>query len=219
MAEGEMVMEMQALMDSYYYTWIILPLLVFLARVIDVTIGTVRSIFIIKGFKYVVAAIGFIEILIWLLAMQQIMKNLDNAACFIAYAAGVSTGNFIGIWITEKISLGLVEVKLITRKNAAGLMEEFKQAGYGITRVAAEGGYGPATIVFSVIPRRSLEKVLTRILAFDPQAFYTIEDIRTARQRFYNPERKGPIDLKIFAPLEGKNPENKAGVPVTGAIA
>lgn len=196
-------METQGLIHSFYYTWIVLPLLIFLARIIDVTMGTVRHIFTIKGFKYIVALIGFIEILIWLLAIQQIMKNLNNPACFIAYAAGVSAGNFIGIWITEKISLGLVEVKLITRENPTSLIEQLKQAGCGITRIDAQGGYGPVTVIFSVMPRRSMKIILPKILAFDSKAFYTIEDISIAAEGFSSHRNKAVINLAEFTPLAG----------------
>ncbi len=198
-------MESQVLLNSFYYTWIVIPLLIFLARVVDVTIETVRNIFIIKGFKYLVALIGFIEVLIWLLALQQIMKNLNNPACFVAYAAGVSTGNFIGIWITEKLSLGLVEIKLITQKEPSGLIDELKEARCRITTIEAEGSYGPNTILFSVIPRRSLENVLQRMKAFDPRAFYTVADIRTAGHR-WPASKMEPEHPAVLAPFRWEKP-------------
>jgi len=194
-------MESQVLLNSFYYTWIVIPLLIFLARVVDVTIETVRNIFIIKGFKYIVALIGFIEVLVWLLALQQIMKNLNNPACFIAYAAGVSTGNFIGIWITEKLSLGLVEIKLITQKDPSDLMDELSQTRCRLSRLEAEGAQGSHTILFSVMPRRSMESALKRIKAFDPRAFYTVEDIQTTGHRWPAASKTESKHQAVLAPF------------------
>ena len=90
-------MENMILLNSGFYAWLILPLLIFLARVADVSIGTIRLIFISRGLKYLAPVVGFFEILIWLLAIGQIMKNLSNPACYIAYAGGFAMGNFVGM--------------------------------------------------------------------------------------------------------------------------
>ncbi len=175
-------MQGQAFMESGWFIWFVLPMLVFLARILDVSLGTLRTIFIVKGFKYVVAVIGFIEILIWLLAIQQIMKNLDNPACYVAYAAGVSAGNFIGIWITEKLSLSLAQVKIVLRNDSPELIEALKTARYGLTCLDAQGAYGPVKLIFTVVARKSIEDVLKIVKTFDPLAFYTIEDVHRVAQ-------------------------------------
>jgi uncharacterized protein YebE (UPF0316 family) len=81
------------------YTWIVLPLLIFLARVVDVSMGTIRVIFVSRGLKYLAPVVGFFEVLIWLLAIGQIMKNLSSPLCYVAYAGGFAAGNYIGIVI------------------------------------------------------------------------------------------------------------------------
>ena len=111
------------LVNSGFYTWFVIPALIFCARIIDVSMGTVRVIFVSRGFKYLAPVVGFFEILIWLLAIGQIMQNLSNPVCYIAYAGGFAMGNFVGIHIAEKLSLGLVMIRVITEKDAAPLVD------------------------------------------------------------------------------------------------
>jgi len=124
-------MEDTILLNSAFYAWLILPLLIFLARVADVSIGTIRLIFISRGLKYLAPLVGFFEILIWLLAIGQIMKNLSNPACYIAYAGGFAMGNFVGMWIAERLSLGVVLIRVVTKKDATELVECLKSAVNG----------------------------------------------------------------------------------------
>ena len=124
-------MEDTILLNSAFYAWLILPLLIFLARVADVSIGTIRLIFISRGLKYLAPLVGFFEILIWLLAIGQIMKNLSNPACYIAYAGGFAMGNFVGMWTAERLSLGVVLIRVVTKKDATELVECLKSAVNG----------------------------------------------------------------------------------------
>lgn len=159
---------------------VIIPVLIFLARVIDVSMGTLRIIFISRGIRILAACLGFFEVLIWLLAISQIMKNLSNPVNYIAYAAGFGMGNFVGISIEQKLSLGNLMIRVIVRNSAAALVEYLHGQGYGVTSVDAQGTTGPVKIIFTVVPRRCLKNVTESIKNFNPQAFYTIEDIRFA---------------------------------------
>ncbi len=95
------------------FNYLILPLLIFLSRVVDVSLGTIRIIFVSKGFKFLSLVIGFFEVLIWLVAINQIWGNFTNIWLYLAYAAGFATGNYVGIWLDEKISLGNVMIRII----------------------------------------------------------------------------------------------------------
>lgn len=171
-------MEIIGLSGTELYAWIILPILIFFARVCDVSLGTIRIIFISKGIKYLAPLIGFFEILIWLLAISQIMQNLSNVYYYVFYASGFAIGNFVGILIEEKISIGTVGVRIITRKEAPDLMDALKQAKYGITAVDAEGSKGDVKILFTVVNRQNIQEVIKIVKKFNPKAFYSIEDIR-----------------------------------------
>jgi uncharacterized protein YebE (UPF0316 family) len=159
------------------YTWVIMPALILVARVLDVSLGTVRVIFVSKGLKYLAPVVGFFEILIWLLAIGQIMANLRNPACYIAYAGGFAIGNYVGILIAEKLSLGVVLLRVITQKDAFELIQSLSSAEYGVTSVDGQGIQGSVKIIFTIVPRKEITKVIELVKKFNPKAFYTIEDI------------------------------------------
>jgi len=199
-------MESQLIVNSGFYMWFVLPLLIFLARVADVSIGTVRVIFVSRGLKYLAPIVGFFEILIWLLAIGQIMKNLSNPACYIAYAGGFAMGNFVGICIAEKLSLGIVLIRVITKKDALQLVESLKSADYGATSIDGHGVSGQVRLVFTIVPRRETLNVVNLIKKFNPDAFYSIEDVgfvekgvfpmrktwgNSGLSKFFRPFRKG----------------------------
>ena len=170
-------MEDTILLNSAFYAWLILPLLIFLARVADVSIGTVRLIFISRGLKYLAPLVGFFEILIWLLAIGQIMKNLSNPACYIAYAGGFAMGNFVGLWIAERLSLGVVLIRVVTKKDATELVEYLTSADCGVTSIDGHGATGQVKVVFTIVPRREVKRVVDLIKKFNPNAFYTVEEV------------------------------------------
>lgn len=170
-------MEDTILLNSVFYAWLILPLLIFLARVADVSLGTVRLIFISRGLKYLAPLVGFFEILIWLLAIGQIMKNLSNPACYIAYAGGFAMGNFVGLWIAERLSLGIVLIRVVTKKAATELVGYLKSADYGVTIIDGHGATGQVKVVFTIVPRREVKRVVDLIKRFNPNAFYTVEEV------------------------------------------
>jgi uncharacterized protein YebE (UPF0316 family) len=177
------------LLNSELFAWVVLPVLIFIARVSDVSLGTVRVIFIARGLKYLAPIVGFFEILIWLMAIGQIMQNLSNPFCYIAYAGGFATGNYVGMWIAEKLSLGVVLIRVITSKDASELLEYLKSAEYGVTSVDAEGSAGKVQVVFTIIRRREVATVVNLIKQFNPKAFYTIEEVGFVEEGIF-PTRK-----------------------------
>jgi len=170
---------------SEAFTFILLPVLIFLARVLDVSFGTIRIIFISRGRKYLAPLIGFFEILIWLVAIGKVMQNLNNIFCFIAYAGGFAAGNFIGMWIEEKLAIGTLIVQIITRQDAVALMASLKSSGYGVTVVPAHGTTGQVNIIYSVIRRSALKDVVAIVKKFNPKAFYSIEDVKFASETIF----------------------------------
>jgi len=169
--------------ESDTFTFVVLPVLIFLARVLDVSLGTVRIILVTRQRWFLAPLIGFIEILIWLVAVARVMQNLGNVFCYIAYAGGFAVGNYIGIRIEEKLALGTVLVRAITRKDASALIKNLKAAGYGVTIVPAYGSSGRVSVIYSVIKRSSLEDVIGIIKKTNPNAFYSVEDIRFVTER------------------------------------
>jgi uncharacterized protein YebE (UPF0316 family) len=159
--------------------------LIFLARVVDVSFGTIRIIFISRGQKFLAPLIGFFEILIWLVAIGKVMQNLSNVYCYIAYAGGFAAGNFAGMWIEEKLAMGTLIIRVITKKDASALIAKLKSSGYGVTAVPAEGSSGRVHVVYSIINRSALKDVAAIVKRFNPQAFYSIEDVRFASKELF----------------------------------
>ena len=176
-------------LNSELFAWVVLPLLIFIARVADVSLGTVRVIFVARGLKYLAPFVGFFEIIIWLMAIGQIMQNLSNPICYIAYAGGFAMGNYIGILIAEKLSLGVVLIRVITSKEASELLEYLKTAEYGVTSVDAQGSSGKVQVVFTIVRRREVASVVNLIKQFNPKAFYTIEEVGFVEEGIF-PARK-----------------------------
>ena len=171
------------------FAYIILPFLIFCARICDVTLGTIRVIFISKGIKYIAPCIGFFEVIIWLLAIGQVMNNLTNIVAYIAYGAGFASGTFIGMLIEEKISIGLTSVRIITKDDPVSLVQFLRSHNYGVTSVDGEGGTGRVKMVFTIIKRQDLPHVIGVIKQFHPNAFYSIEEVKSVAEGVF-PERQ-----------------------------
>ncbi|NLK21644.1 MAG: DUF2179 domain-containing protein [Epulopiscium sp.] len=164
------------------FLYIILPLIIFLCRIVDVSLGTVRVIFVSKGYRLWAAILGFFEVFIWITVIGEIMNNASNIFCYLAYAIGFATGNYVGIWVENKISLGLVVVRIITQKESNELIEYLRQHNYGVTILDAAGANGKVKIILTIIKRKNLNIVMESINEFNPKSFYTIEDIRSVSE-------------------------------------
>ena len=108
-----------------WFTFVILPFLIFIARITDVSLGTLRIIFVSKGYKIIAPLIGFIEILIWIVAISKIIQNIDNWICYIAYAGGFAVGNYVGMRLEEKLAIGFELVRVITQKDASKHFQDY----------------------------------------------------------------------------------------------
>ena len=168
---------------SFWFTYFILPLMIFFSRIIDVTLDTLRIVFVAKGNKFLAPLLGFFEILIWLIAITKIMQNLDNVACYIAYAAGFATGNYIGLIIEEKLAMGIQMFRIITQKDATPLIEKLINGGYKITSIVADGNKGSVHIIYLVVKRTENKNIISIINHFNPNAFYSIEDVRHVNEK------------------------------------
>ncbi len=164
----------------------LIPVLIFVARIVDVSLGTIRIVMVSRGFKIKAAILGFFEVLIWVLVVTELLKNLDNWINYIAYAGGFAAGTFVGLYIEDKLKVGTIILRIITQDKVAELSEAFKKAGFTITTLDAQGGFGPVNIIFTVLKRKRWNEVVSIIEANDPSAFYSSEDVKFA---------SSPLDL------------------------
>lgn len=183
-----------AFLQSGWFTWVVLPVLIFCARIVDVSIGTMRIIYVTRGRRHLAPLLGFFEVTIWLLAMGQIVKHLDNVLCYLAYGGGYAMGSFVGIYLEGKLAFGMQIVRIITRKDAQQLISHLKTEGFGLTVLDGQGVSGPVKIIFTVIQRRSLAYLTEIIRRYNPKSFLSIEDVRLAEEAQL-PVYLGPKDV------------------------
>lgn len=165
--------------DARFLSFVLIPLLIFLARVLDVSLETFRIILISRGMKLLSSAIGFVEILIWLAALGHIMQHLDDPVHYLAYASGFAVGNYVGIWIENRLAMGLSLIRIITQREVMEIAIAIQAMGYGVTYVEAHGESGPGAIILAVVKRKDLEQITAVVKAIDANSFYTIEDVRS----------------------------------------
>lgn len=169
------------------FSYAILPLLIFFARVADVSLGTIRIIFVSKGFKFLSLFVGFFEVLIWLLAINQIWSDFSNPWLIVAYATGFAVGNYVGILLDEKISIGNALIRIIIRKNSKKLINELRKNNCSLTIIDGHSGDKESDVkmILSVVKRKELKKIFKIIKEVNPKAFFTVEDVRSVRKNHY----------------------------------
>lgn len=185
--------------DSELFNYVLLPIIIGLARIFDVTVGTLRIIFVSKGNKKVAPILGFIEVLAWIIVIGEIMKSANNLACYFGYALGFAAGNYIGMLIEEKLALGDLIIRIITDKNQRALKNAIIEAGFGMTVVPSYGAMGnPVDVIFLTIHRSDLERVIGIIKEKNPGAFYSIEELKYVSEGVF-PTQNNTSTLKGFA--------------------
>jgi uncharacterized protein YebE (UPF0316 family) len=170
-------------------------LVIFLAETLVVTVSTVRIISVSRGRKVLASVLGTFEITIWLFAIGQVMQNLSDWTCFVAFAAGFTIGNFFGVLLEAKLAIGTLVVRVITHRNGAEIVGALKAAEYGVTSIDAQGATGAVQVILTVIPRKELDKVVALIKACDPKVFYSVDDLQSAAAGISPAARVSPRKL------------------------
>lgn len=171
-----------------------LPLFVFCARIVDVSMDTFRMICVIRGHRFLAAIVGFFQILIWLTAISSVVGHLDRPLNVIAYAGGFATGNWIGLWIESKLALGLQIVRIISREESC-MAERLREAGYVVTELHGEGRDMPVSICFVAAYRRHVPDLIKKGGEIEPSMITTVEDVRSTNfvPRHFVPEKSSSL--------------------------
>jgi uncharacterized protein YebE (UPF0316 family) len=180
-----------------WYTWVILPLIVFLARVTDVTLGTMRIIFLSRGKKLIAPLLGFVEVFIWITVVSQIVGGVHNYVAYFAYATGFAVGNYFGMVMEEKLAIGTLVVRAFLSQNGKALMDRLHSSGYGVTYVDGHGANGPVQVVYTIVLRKELADVVNIIHETHPKAFFTVEELRSFQQGIF-PVRPSNFQNDLF---------------------
>jgi uncharacterized protein YebE (UPF0316 family) len=156
--------------------------LIFALRVSDMTLDTLRVLFVMRGKKGIVWVLGFFQASIFILAISTVLKNLDNPLNVIGYAAGFATGVVFGMFIEEKLAIGHMQVSIVSPRRGSAIAEHLREEGYAVTEIPARGKDGMVTMLSCSVLRRKLLRVRQLVSDVDPEAFITAEDVRPVRR-------------------------------------
>ena len=172
------------------------PLLIFAMRIVDVSLGTLRTMIVVRGERGIAALIGFVEVLVWVLAAGSALQHLDSAFHLVAYAGGFAAGNYVGIAVENSIALGTVVVRAIIPDEADGqTARRLRERGYAVTEIDGRGREGPVDILNAVVKRKKAPRVIEAIEANAPRSFVTVEELRTTHRGRLRPTDDPPSRL------------------------
>lgn len=154
------------------------PLVIFALRIVDVSLATTRMLLIVRGQRLLVPLIGFLEVLIWLIAVGNTIEYLTSPLHVIGYAGGFAAGNVVGLWVEEKLALGLATIRIISAHGGVEMADALRQRGFGVTEFAGQGREGPVEVVFTAVRRHQVAGVLDVVGVWDSNAFVTVEEPR-----------------------------------------
>ncbi len=172
-------------MEVNWYEWLGLPLIIFIARVIDVGLGTIRIIFTSRGKRYLAPLLGFVEVFIWVAIISQITRTATGFPAYFAYAAGFAVGNYVGMKIEDRLALGKVVVRLILSEGGEQVAHALHEAGFGATTVDGMGASGPVKLIYTIVHRRDLGDVTAIINRVHPRAFLSVEEVRSSQEGIF----------------------------------
>lgn len=187
-------------MDGLDY---LIPLLIFVCRIIDVSFGVIRIVFISRGYKLLAAFCGFFEVLIWITVVSNLMSGRSSFIYLVSFAGGFSMGNYVGMLISEKLSLGLSILRVIVRNYPSGLLKDLREKNYGATVIKGHGAMGEVDIVFTIIKNKDLMDIKDIIIENNPKAFYSIESVDTISEGIFPNKTKtfNFFEIRKFKPF------------------
>jgi uncharacterized protein YebE (UPF0316 family) len=163
----------------------LMPFAIFGLRVSDMTMDTLRVLFVIRGRKGLAWALGFCQSAIWVVAITSVLSHLGNLWTVIGYAAGFATGNVVGMFIEERLAIGHGHMRIISSRRGAAIAEAIRADGYAATELAGRGKDGTVHVITCSIQRRDIDHVQRQVQAIDSEAFVTIQDVRPLMRGFW----------------------------------
>lgn len=166
------------------HPWL-LPLAIFLGRLVDVTLATLRAVFVAKGARNIAPIFGFFEVFIWITIIGQIFAQADDFWSYFSYAAGYAVGTYLGLTVESKIGFGFVRLRIFTEKTGHDLVLRLNHENYGATTTTGRGAVASINIIEAVVRRTCAAKVEALFHEYDANAFYTIEDVRNKHKGIF----------------------------------
>ncbi len=163
----------------------LLPVLIFFIRVADMSLDTLRVLFVVRGRRPQAWVVGFVQSALWVIAVASVLSHLDNLLNVLAYAAGFATGNVVGMRIEERLAIGHSHLRVISRQRGEAVASAVRNAGYAVTELSGRGKDGAVSILTTSVRRRDIDPVRTEVLQADPDAFVTLSDVRPLHRGFW----------------------------------
>ena len=180
-------------MESVWFNYLVVPVLIMMARVIDVSLDTIRVIMVAKGYRKYAPFVGFFQVLIWIITITRIMAHLEIWTAYVGYAGGFAIGTYVGMKLEQKLALGYELIRVITKADASLLINKLTEKGFHLTFVEGEGRDGSVGILFLVERRRVIKEIIGIIKEYNPNAFYTIEDVRFVSGSGHLPQTRSQL--------------------------
>jgi len=159
--------------------------LIFLLRVSDMTLDTLRVLVVMRGKKSIAWVLGFFQAAIFVLAISSVLKDLNNIINVFGYAAGFATGNVVGMLIEERLAIGHTHLRIVSSRRGSAIADRLREEGYAVTEVAGRGKDGMVTVLNCSVLRKNVDRVRKIINVVDSEAFITAEDVRPVRRGFW----------------------------------
>ncbi|MDX9993261.1 MAG: DUF5698 domain-containing protein [Anaerolineales bacterium] len=158
---------------------------IFGLRVVDMSLDTLRLLFVVRGHKAVAWILGFFQAGVFVIAITSVLSNINNPLNIIGYSAGFATGNVIGMLVEERLAVGHVHMSIISPRLGVALSEILRESGYGVTEISARGKDGMVSMLSVSVLRKDVARVQKIVYEKDPDAFVTAEDVRPLRRGFW----------------------------------
>ncbi len=158
---------------------------IFALRVGDMTLDTLRLLFVVRGKKWVAWVLGFVQSVIFVIAITSVLQNLDNPLNVIGYAAGFATGNVVGMLIEERLAIGHVKLSIVSSGRGPALAQTLRESGFAVTEIPARGKDGTVSMLSVSVKRKDVSRVETIVREVDTEAFVIAEDVRPLRRGFW----------------------------------
>lgn len=173
------------MLDTLALPAALLPIVIFGLRVADMTLDTLRVLFVLRGRKALAWFLGFAQSAIWVVAISSVLRHVDNLWNVVGYAGGFATGTVIGMLIEERLAIGHGHVRVISPSRGSALAEAIRASGYAVTELAGRGRDGTVAILTCSVRRRDVQRLTRSVHTLDPEAFVTVEDVRPLHRGYW----------------------------------
>ena len=171
------------------WTMLASALLIFCLRLVDVSLGTVRLLMIGRGQRKIAPLLGFVEVTIWVIAISQVITNLDNIINILAYSGGFAAGTLVGMWIEDKLPLGHVGISIVSTTQGQEIARKLRQADYGVTELIGSGQSGVVNLITTIVTRKDVKDVFQLVYQTDPRSFIAVDDMKVVKRGYMHVAR------------------------------